>query len=147
MIKARPNSLIFVSKINLKKNMNIKPLGDRVVIKPIAEDITTKSGIVLPETVEKEKAEKGEVLAVGPGRVLDNGAPASMSVKVGDKVMFKKYSPDEIKVDGEELLIISEQDILAIVNGGGISASRGWSSYEELHKTSLDDIKLPDSKN
>ena len=95
--------------------MNIKPLGDRVVIKPIAEDITTKSGIVLPETVEKEKAEKGEVLAVGHGRLLDNGALAPMSVKVGDKVMFKKYSPDEIKIDGEELLIISESDILAII--------------------------------
>lgn len=94
--------------------MNIKPLGDRVIIKPIAEDITTKSGIVLPETVEKEKAEKGEVLAVGPGRVLDNGQVAPMSVKIGDKVMFKKYSPDEIKVDGEELLVISESDILAI---------------------------------
>jgi chaperonin GroES len=95
--------------------MNIKPLGDRVIIKPIAEDITTKSGIVLPETMEKEKAEKGEVLAVGPGRILDNGQVASMAVKVGDKVMFKKYSPDEIKIDGEELLIISEPDILAII--------------------------------
>ena len=95
--------------------MNIKPLGDRVIVKPIAEDITTKSGIVLPETVEKEKAEKGEVLAVGPGRILDNGQVASITVKVGNKVMFKKYSPDEIKVNGEELLIISEQDILAIV--------------------------------
>lgn len=95
--------------------MNIKPLGDRVIIKPIAEDITTKSGIVLPETVEKEKAEKGEVLAVGPGRVLDSGELAPMSVKVGDKVMFKKYSPDEIKIDGEDLLVISESDILAII--------------------------------
>lgn len=95
--------------------MNIKPLGDRVIIKPIAEDITTKSGIVLPETMEKEKAEKGEVLAVGPGRILDNGQVAPMAVKVGDKVMFKKYSPDEIKIDGEELLVISEQDILAII--------------------------------
>jgi chaperonin GroES len=95
--------------------MNIKPLGDRVVIKPITEDITTKSGIVLPETVEKEKAEKGEVLAVGPGRVLDNGTLAPMSIKVGDKVMFKKYSPDEIKIDGQELLVISESDILAII--------------------------------
>lgn len=95
--------------------MNIKPLGDRVIIKPIAEDITTKSGIVLPETVEKEKAEKGEVLAVGPGRPLDNGTLAPMSVKVGDKVMFKKYSPDEIKIEGEEFLIISESDILAII--------------------------------
>jgi chaperonin GroES len=95
--------------------MNIKPLGDRVIIKPIAEDITTKAGIVLPETVEKEKSEKGEVMAVGPGRLLDNGQLAPTSVKVGDKVMFKKYSPDEIKVDGQDLLIISESDILAII--------------------------------
>lgn len=95
--------------------MNIKPLGDRVIVKPIAEDITTKAGIVLPETVEKEKAEKGEVLAAGPGRVLDNGQLAPMSVKVGDKIMFKKYSPDEIKIDGQDLLIISESDILAII--------------------------------
>jgi len=95
--------------------MNIKPLGDRVIVKPINEDITTKAGIVLPETVEKEKAEKGEVIAVGPGRLLDNGQVAPMSVKVGDKVMFKKYSPDEIKVDDQELLIISESDILAIL--------------------------------
>jgi chaperonin GroES len=95
--------------------MKVKPLGDRVIIKPINEDITTKSGIVLPETVEKEKAEKGEVVAVGPGRLLDNGQVAPMSVKVGDKVMFKKYSPDEIKVDDQELLIISESDILAIL--------------------------------
>lgn len=95
--------------------MNIKPLGDRVIIKPIAEDITTKAGIVLPETVEKEKAERGEVMACGPGRILDNGQVAPMSVKAGDKVMFKKYSPDEIKVDGQELLIISESDILAIL--------------------------------
>jgi chaperonin GroES len=95
--------------------MNIKPLGDRVIIKPITEDVTTKSGIVLPETVEKEKAEKGEVLAVGPGRVLDSGEIAPITVKVGDKVMFKKYSPDEIKIDGQELLVISEGDILAII--------------------------------
>lgn len=95
--------------------MNIQPLGDRVIIRPITEDLTTKSGIVLPENVEKEKAEKGKVLAVGLGRVFDNGNLAPMSVKVGDKVMFKKYSPDEIKADGEELLIISEQDILAII--------------------------------
>ncbi|MBI5071399.1 co-chaperone GroES [Candidatus Falkowbacteria bacterium] len=95
--------------------MSIKPLGDRVVIKPLAEDITTKAGIVLPETMEKEKAEKGEILAVGPGRILDNGQIAPMSVKVGDKVMFKKYSPDEIKIDNQEFLIISESDILAIL--------------------------------
>ena len=95
--------------------MKVKPLGDRVIIKPINEDITTKSGIVLPETVDKEKPEKGEVIACGPGRMLDNGQIAPMSVKVGDKVMFKKYSPDEIKVDDQELLIISESDILGII--------------------------------
>lgn len=95
--------------------MKIKPLGDRVVVKPINEDITTKAGIVLPETVEKEKAEKGEVIACGPGRLLENGQLAPMSVKIGDKVIFKKYSPDEIKVDDQELLIISEGDILGII--------------------------------
>ncbi len=95
--------------------MNIKPLGDRVVIKPILEDKTTKSGIVLPQTVDKEKPEQGEVLAIGPGKILDNGQVSPMGVKVGDKVMFKKYSPDEIKIEGEELLIISELDILAII--------------------------------
>ena len=95
--------------------MNIKPLGDRVIIKPISEDITTKSGIVLPDTVDKEKPEKGEIIAVGPGRLLDGGQIAPMSVKVGDKVMFKKYGPDEIKIDDKDLLIISESDILAII--------------------------------
>lgn len=95
--------------------MNIKPLGDRVIVKPIAEDTSTKSGIILPETIDKEKPEKGEVIFVGPGRALDNGQLAPMSVKAGDKVMFKKYSPDEIKIDGQELLIISESDILAVI--------------------------------
>lgn len=95
--------------------MNIKPLGDRVVVKPILEEKATKSGIVLPETVDKEKPEQGEVLATGPGKILDNGQVAQMNVRVGDKVMFKKYSPDEIKVGGETFLIISESDILAII--------------------------------
>ncbi len=95
-------------------NMKVKPLGDRVIIKPISEDITSKAGIVLPETVEKERAEKGEVMAVGPGRLLDNGQLVPMSVKVGDKVMFKKYSPDEIKVDNEEYLVISDDDIFVV---------------------------------
>ena len=96
-------------------NMKLKPLHDHLVVKPIAEDEITKSGIVLPDTVDKEKPEKGEVVAVGQGKMLDNGQRAAMSVKVGDKVMFKKYSPDEIKVDGVEYLIISEGDILAVL--------------------------------
>jgi len=95
--------------------MNLKPLHDHVIVKPITENEITKAGIVLPETVDKEKPEKGEVIAVGAGRVLDNGQKAPMSVKVGDKVMFKKYSPDEIKVDKEEYLVINERDILAIL--------------------------------
>ena len=95
--------------------MNLKPLNDHLIVKPISEDKTTKSGIVLPDTVDKEKPETGEVVAVGPGRVLDNGNRLEMSVKVGQKIMFKKYSPDEIKVDNEEYLVISESDILAIL--------------------------------
>ncbi|MEA3249923.1 MAG: co-chaperone GroES [Patescibacteria group bacterium] len=95
--------------------MSVKPLADRVLVKAIQESETTKSGIVIPETVEKERPEKGEVIAVGPGKLLDNGNLASMNVKVGDKVVFKKYGPDEIKVDDEELLILDESDILAII--------------------------------
>ncbi len=95
--------------------MKIRPLHDNVVVKPSSVEEITKSGIVLPETASKERSERGEVIAVGPGKRLDNGEIAPMSVKVGDKVMFKKYSPDEIKVDDQELLIISESDILAII--------------------------------
>ncbi len=95
--------------------MNFKPLHANVVIKPIADETVTKLGLVLPDTVNKEKPEKGEVVATGPGRLLDNGQLAPMSVKVGDKVMFRKYSPDEIKHDGQEYLIIKEQDIMLII--------------------------------
>ncbi|MFH1583105.1 MAG: co-chaperone GroES [Candidatus Falkowbacteria bacterium] len=95
--------------------MKLKPLHDHVIVKPITENEITKSGIVLPDTIDKEKPEKGEVVAVGQGKMLDNGQRVPMGVKVGDKVMFKKYSPDEIKVDGVEYLIISESDILGIL--------------------------------
>ncbi|MFA5076274.1 MAG: co-chaperone GroES [Patescibacteria group bacterium] len=95
--------------------MNVKPLHDHVIVRPIREVEATKAGIVLPDTMDKEKPEQGEVLAIGPGKLLDNGSRAPMSVKVGEKVMFKKYSPDEIKVDGEELLVISEGDIIAVL--------------------------------
>ena len=95
--------------------MNIKPLHDNVVLKAISNDEVTKSGIVIPETINKEKPERGEIVAVGPGKIMENGQSATMSVKVGDRVMFKKYSPDEIKIDGEEYLVISESDIIAIL--------------------------------
>ena len=95
--------------------MNIKPIRDKVIVKPIAEDEITKGGIVLPDTVDKERPEKGEVIAIGSGKTLDNGQKLPMSVKVGDIVMFKKYSPDEIKIDKEEYLVIAEDDIMAIL--------------------------------
>jgi len=95
--------------------MQLKPLHSNVIIKPILEDEVTKSGIVLPDTVDKERPESGEVVAVGPGKILSNGQKAEMNVKEGDKVMFKKYSPDEIKIDGEDYLVINEEDILAVL--------------------------------
>ena len=95
--------------------MNIKPINDHVIVKPITEDEVTKAGIVIPDTVDKEKPEKGEVIAVGEGKLLDNGQRAPMSIKVGDIIMFKKYSPDEIKIEDKEYLVISEEDIMVIL--------------------------------
>ena len=95
--------------------MNLKPLNDRAIVKALNDEEVTASGIILPDTVEKERSEKGEVIAIGPGRALDNGQRAPMQVAVGNKVLFKKYSPEEIKVDKEEYLIVDEKDILAII--------------------------------
>lgn len=94
--------------------MNIKPLGERVVIKVVESEVTTKSGIVLPETA-KEKPQMGEVLAVGTGKLLDNGQRIALDVKVGDKVLFAKYAGTEVKLDGEEYMVLKETDILAVV--------------------------------
>ena len=95
--------------------MNIKPLSDHILIEPIKEEEKTKAGIFLPETASKEKSEEGKVIAVGPGRRTEDGKMLPMSVKTGDKVLFTKYGPNEIKVDGKEYLIASEGDILAII--------------------------------
>jgi len=92
----------------------LKPLSNRVVVEPVREE--TKGGIILPETADKEKPEKGKVIAVGPGKLMDNGSRAAPEVKVGDTVVFKKYSPDEIKVDGKEYLILEEGDIMGIID-------------------------------
>jgi len=94
--------------------MKIKPLGDRVLIEPLREE-KKRGGIILPDTVEKERPEKGKVVAVGPGKVDDNGKKIPMNVKKGDKVLFTKYGPNEIKVDEKEYLIAREEDILAII--------------------------------
>ena len=96
--------------------MNLKPLHDNVIVKPEAQEEVTKSGIVLPGNSEQEKPVHGKVLAVGEGLVFENGQKRKMSVKVGDNVVFKKYSPDEITVEGEEYLVIKESDIVAIIN-------------------------------
>ena len=94
--------------------MNIKPLGERVVIKVLESEEKTKSGIVLPDTA-KEKPQMGKVLAVGTGRLLDNGQRVALDVKEGDKVLFAKYAGTEVKLDGEEYMVLKENDILAIV--------------------------------
>jgi chaperonin GroES len=99
----------------MAKKINIKPLADYVLIEPIKEEEKTKAGILLPESAEKEKPEKGKVIAVGPGRRDEKGNLIPVSVKVGQTVLFKKYGPDEIKVNDKEYLICKEEDILAII--------------------------------
>ncbi len=95
-------------------NVKIRPLGDRVVVKPLMSETITKSGIVLPDTA-KEKPQEGEILAVGPGKVMDNGKRTTLEVSVGQKVLFAKYAGSEFKSDGEEYLILRESDIMGIV--------------------------------
>jgi chaperonin GroES len=95
--------------------MKIKPLQDRVIVKRVEEEAKTTGGIIIPDTA-KEKPQQGKILAVGPGKVLDSGTRVEMSVKKGDKVLFGKYSGSEIKIDGEELLIMREDDILGIID-------------------------------
>ncbi len=94
--------------------MNIKPLRDRVIVRRLNEEEKTKGGIIIPDTA-KEKPQEGEVIAVGSGKVLDDGKTVPLEVKKGDKVLFGKYSGTEVKVDGEELLMMREEDILGIV--------------------------------
>ena len=92
----------------------LRPLGDRVVIQPTPREEMTKSGIVLPDTA-KEKPQEGKIIAAGPGRIADDGTREPMDVKEGDKVLYAKYAGTEFKVEGEDLLIVSQKDILAIV--------------------------------
>jgi len=94
--------------------MNIRPLHDRVIVKRVEEEKTTPGGIVLPGSAA-EKPSQGEVLAVGPGKALDNGSVRAMDVKVGDKVLFGKYSGTEVKVDGEDVIVMREEDIMGVL--------------------------------
>ncbi len=92
----------------------LRPLGDKVIVEPTPREETTKSGIVIPDTA-KEKPQEGKILAVGPGRVLDDGKREHMDVMPGDKVLYAKYAGTEFKLDGEDLLIISARDVLAVI--------------------------------
>ena len=96
------------------KTMTVTPLGDRVLVKRVAADDKTKGGIILPDTA-KEKPREGVVVSVGNGKLLDNGSRQAMSVKKNDRVLFSSYAGSEIKLDGEELLILGEDEIIAII--------------------------------
>ena len=93
---------------------SLKPLGDRLVVKPTPREEMTKSGIVLPDTV-KERPQEGTILAVGPGRTLDDGTREPIEVAVGQKILFQKYAGTEFKLDDEELLILSQKDVLVVI--------------------------------
>jgi chaperonin GroES len=106
------------TKTNSKPKAHIHPLGDRVLLKPLSEEDLNKkstSGIILPETLNKERPEQGTVLAVGGGKTTDSGELIPLSVKKGDRVIFSKFGPDEVTVEGEEYLIVSESNILAVI--------------------------------
>lgn len=95
--------------------MKLKPLFDNIVVKRIESSETTKSGIVLPDTIDKEKPQKGEVIAIGDGKISEKGEKIPMQVNVGDKVLFRKYAPDEIKIEDEEYLVMTQSDVIAIL--------------------------------
>ncbi len=94
--------------------MNVKPLADRILVKPLEAEEKTKGGIIIPDNA-KEKPQKGEVMAVGPGKIADSGEKIVMELKKGDKVLYGKYSGTEVTVDGQEYLIVRESDVLAII--------------------------------
>ena len=99
----------------MSAKIKIQPLGGRVVVKPLEQEEVTQSGLIIPQTAEKEKPQQGEVVALGTGKISDDGKKIAFNVKVGSKVLFKKYSPDEVEIDGVDYLVMDEDDILAII--------------------------------
>jgi len=97
--------------------MNIRPLHDRVLVRPMEEEKTTAGGIIIPDSASQEKPNNGEIIAAGNGRITDSGDVRAMDVKVGDKVLFGQYAGTAVKLDGEELLMMKEEDILAVLEG------------------------------
>ena len=106
------------AKKETKKTLGVRPLGDKVLVRTEKESNQnkTKSGIIIPDTINKERPEEGVVVAIGEGRRLDNGQILPLKVKTGDHIIFSKYGPDEIKINDEEYLIVSESNILAIID-------------------------------
>ena len=95
--------------------MKLRPLGNKVILEAASKEEVTKSGIIIPDIVDKEKPEQGKVIAVGPGKTLESGERNEIDVRVGDTVLFSKYSPTEIKIEEKEYLVVSDEDIMAIV--------------------------------
>jgi chaperonin GroES len=118
MLRIRLNPSRFRRRTTQSKGdtnvMNVRPLHDRLVVRRIEEKETVKGGIIIPDTA-KEKPQEGEVIAVGNGKILENGTKVAMDVKVGDKILFGKYSGTDIKIDGQEYLILREDEVLAVV--------------------------------
>ncbi len=99
----------------MAKKLNIKPMGGRLLVKPTEEPQKTKGGLYIPDTAEKEKPQEGEVVALGTGKINEDGKVLPFSVEVGDKVLFKKYAPDEIEINEEKYLVLNEDDVLAVL--------------------------------
>ena len=97
------------------KNLKIKPLADYILIEPLEKETKTASGILIPDTASKERPQEGKVLAVGAGKVDENGVTHAIQIKIGEKVMYKKWGGTEVKVEGKEMLLVKEEDILAII--------------------------------
>jgi chaperonin GroES len=93
--------------------LKLQPLGSRLIVKPVSE--VAKGGIIIPETVDKEKPSRGEVLSIGPGKFLDNGQREAIDLKVGDVILFEKYGSDEYKIDGEEVLVVEYDKVVAVI--------------------------------
>lgn len=93
----------------------LRPLQDNVIVKPLEEEQVTQSGIIIPDTASKEKPMKGEVLAVGPGKLDDNGKRSPVDIKAGDTVIFSRYAPTEVKIDGEEVYVMGMDSVLAVI--------------------------------
>ena len=128
-IFASPPPLIWKRYRRVKKNfmpINIRPLHDRVIVKRIDEGEQVRGGIIIPDTA-KEKPQEGEVIAVGEGKYRDDGSRQTLDVKAGDRVLFGKYGGSEVTIEGEELLIIREDEILGIIKRAGAAASSGGS--------------------